>query len=79
MAYWIQEFGGQDKNRKDWRMYHCDYRTDIDKLPTNTTEGVKQDGDYKDYTLAHYGDQCLCLEDSTLWELRNEPNDWKEL
>lgn len=24
-------------------------------------------------------DQCLCLEDSSVWELRNEPNDWKQI
>lgn len=79
MAYWIQEFGGEAANRKDLRMYHCDYRTDIDKLPLNDREGIPQDGDCMAHTKAHFGDQCLCLEDSTVWELRNEPNDWKEL
>lgn len=79
MAYWIQEFGGNGQNRYNWRMYHCDYRDDIAKLPLNDKEGVKQGNDEVSCTKATYGDQCLCLEDSSVWELRNEPNDWKEL
>lgn len=79
MAYWIQEYGGNAANRKDWRMYHCDYATDIQNLPLNDREGTIQDGDYVSHTRAHYGDQCLCLEDSSVWELRKEPNDWKKL
>lgn len=79
MAYWIQEYGSDATARKDWRMYHCDYRTDINKLPLNDREGVQQGNDTISYTKAKYGDQCLCLEDSSVWELRNEPNDWKEL
>lgn len=79
MAYWIQEFGGNGQNRHDWRMYHCDYRDDIAKLPLNDKNGIKQGNDDVSYTKAKYGDQCLCLEDSSVWELRNEPNDWKEL
>lgn len=79
MAYWIEEYGGEHKNRKDWRMYHCDYLTDIDKLPLNDREGVKQEGDYVAHTIAHYGDQCFCLENSSVWELRKEPNDWKKI
>lgn len=79
MAYWIDSIGGDGKNRPDWRMYHCDYRTDIDKLPLNDKEGEQQENDTYSCTKATFGDQCLCLEDSSVWELRNEPNDWKEL
>lgn len=79
MAYWIQEYGGDGQNRTDWRMYHCDYIADIQKLPLNDREGVNQNDDTVSHTKAHYGDQCLCLEDGSVWELRKEPNDWKEL
>ena len=44
MAYWIQETGG-DSQRSDWRMYHCDYRTDIANLPLNDRDGVQQGSD----------------------------------
>ena len=79
MAYWIQNFGGDGMNRQSWRMYHCDFRTDIANLPLNDRDGIPQGNDTVSYKKAHYGDQCLCLEDSSVWELRNEPNDWKEL
>lgn len=79
MAYWIDSIGGDGKNRPDWRMYHCDYVDDIKNLPLNDKEGVQQGNDTFGCTKATFGDQCLCLEDSSLWELRNEPNDWKKL
>lgn len=79
MAYWIHNFGGDGMNRQSWRMYHCDFRADIANLPLNDRDGVPQGNDTVSYKKAHYGDQCLCLEDSSVWELRNEPNDWKEL
>lgn len=75
--YWIQE---NDCTKHSRRMYHCDYRNDIDKLPTNSATGDRSATDTDiAASNAHYGDRCLCLEDSSLWELRNEPNDWKEL
>lgn len=79
MAYWIQEFGGKGQNRSDWRMYHCDYLSDITKLPLNDREGVQQGNDTVSCKKAHYGDQCFCLEDSSVWELGNETNAWKKM
>lgn len=79
MAYWIQEYGSDASGRKDYRMYHCDYRSDIDNLPLNNKEGVQQGNNTISCTKAHYGDQCLCLEDSSLWELTNESDSWREL
>ena len=79
MGYWIQEYGSDATARKNYRMYHCDYRSDIANLPLNDRDGVQQGSNTISCSKAHYGDQCLCLEDSSLWELRKEPNDWKEL
>lgn len=79
MAYWIQEIGGNGTNRQNWRMYHCDYVTDIQKLPLNDKNGVQQGDDTISCTKAHYGDQCMVLEDSSVWELGNETNEWKKL
>lgn len=80
MAYWIQEImpsgGGNHVGR---RMYHCDYIDDISKLPLNDKEGVPQNNDTISYTKARFGDQCLCLEDTSVWELGNESNEWKKL
>lgn len=75
--YWIQEY---DCNKQSRRMYHCDYRTDVAKLPTNTDKGDRDATDTDEAAeIGSYGDRCLCLEDSSSWELRKEPNDWKEL
>lgn len=82
--YWIQEYGiNSGANRPSWKMFHCDYKSDISQLPNNTDLGKQITGkttfDETTNALAHFGDQCLCLEDSTVYELRWEPNDWKEL
>ena len=79
MAYWIQEYGGNGMNRSDFRVYHCDYITDIENLSLNDRPGIQQGNDEVDCRKAHYGDQCFCLEDSSVWELRKEPNDWKKI
>ena len=77
MAYWIQDIG--NSTRAGYRMYHCDYLADIANLPLNDKEGTQQGNDTVSCTKAHFGDQCLCLEDSSVWELGNEPNVWKKL
>ena len=79
MAYWIQEYGSDASGRKDMRVYHCDYRSDIADLPLNDREGVQQGNNTISCTKAHFGDQCLCLDDSSVWELGNAENEWKEL
>ena len=80
MAYWIQEIvstgGGSRVGR---RMYHCDYVSDIEKLPLNDKEGTLQNNDTISHTKARFGDMCLCLEDSSVWELGNDSNEWKKL
>lgn len=78
MAYWIQEIGGIGQ-RSNFRMYNCDFRSDIANLPLNDREGVKQGDDSISCTKARFGDRCLCLEDSSVFELTNETNEWKEL
>lgn len=78
MAYWIQEIGGTGQ-RANFRMYNCDFRADIANLPLNDREGVRQGDDSISCTKAHFGDRCLCLEDSSVHELGNETNEWKEL
>ena len=78
MAYWIQEIGGTGQ-RPNYRMYHCDYVSDIKNLPLNDKNGVQQGTDTVGCTKASYGDQCFCLEDASVYELRWEANDWKKL
>lgn len=77
--YWIQEIGGNGQNRSDWKMFHCDYKADIANLPLNDKAGVQQGDDTQGCKPAHYGDQCVCLEDSSVWELGWESNEWTQL
>ena len=77
MAYWIQEIG--NGHRPNWRMYHCDYVSDIQNLPLNDRNGVQQGDDTVSSTNATYGDQCLVLENSSVYELGKETNNWVKL
>lgn len=77
MAYWIQE---SDCSKYSRRMYNCDFRADVAGLPTNTRLGDVDRADCPEAAdYAHYGDRCLCLEDTSVYELRKETDDWKEL
>jgi len=79
--YWIQEYGsGTGANRSNFKFFHCDFREDINHLPTNTKLGVQENTDANTLALCHPGDQCLCLEDSSVWELGSIASDsWKNL
>lgn len=79
MAYWIQEFGGKGQSRTDFRLYHCDFESDIQNLPLNDKPGVQQENDTVSCTKAHYGDQAFILENSEVYELGKETNRWIKL
>lgn len=76
MAYWIDP---NAKNQSTCRSYMCDYRTDINKLPRINIEGEKQENN----TVASYpcacGSDCMCLEDSSIWILGKDTNQWQEI
>lgn len=78
MAYWIQEPRTTQNNPK-YRSYMCDFRTDIDKLPKQGIEGEIQVDDSTASIPCSYGSDCLCLEDSSVWILGKETNEWKEI
>lgn len=82
--FWIQEIGNKNgANNPNWKMFHCDYATDITKLPTNTNIGTQNTGeesfDLIANSLAHYGDQCFCLENKSAYELGKENDSWTKL
>ena len=78
MSYWVQETGTHH-NSSNYRSFMCDYRSDIDKLPRVEIEGEKQDGDTVSSDPCSYGSDCLCLEDSSLWILGKDTNEWQEV
>lgn len=74
MAYWIQEIGSNN-----YRSFICDYRIDITKLPKQNTYGEKQEGDTISSMPVACGSDCLCLEDSSIWILGKDTNEWQEV
>lgn len=72
MAYWILK----TNNYNGAKYFQCDYINDIEKLPTTTKEGEKQEGDSVSSYRCQYGSQCLCLEDSSVWLLGKDTNTW---
>lgn len=78
MAYWIQETSTIHQ-RPNHRSFHCDFRSDIAKLPRQDIDGEVQEGDNLSHKPCSYGSTALVLEDSSYWELGKETNQWKEL
>lgn len=78
MAYWIQETS-TNHNMSNYRLFHCDYRSDIDRLPKFGIEGELQENDTISHKSCSYGSQALVLQDSSTWELGKSTNEWKEL
>lgn len=78
MGYWIQETGTH-QNFSNCRSFICDYLSDILKLPRVGINGEKQEGDTVSSTPCSYGSDCLCLEDSSVWVLGKDTNEWQEV
>ena len=76
MAYWINQAG--NSTRPNWRQFYCDADSDIDNLPTSTTEGVKQDVDSMAHKCCSVGSECLSLETSSVYVL-NSSNKWAKI
>lgn len=76
MAYWIDFNAESSANCKS---FYCDYTTDIDQLPRYGIAGVKQDNDTVSHLPCSYGSDCLCLEDSSVWILGKDTNEWRKI
>ena len=76
MAYWIDFNAESNANCKS---FYCDYLTDINDLPRCGVEGVKQSDDTVSHKPCSYGSDCLCLEDSSVWILGKDTNEWKKI
>lgn len=78
MAYWVQETGTHH-NFSNYRSFFCDYRSDISKLPKQNTYGERQERDTVSSMPCAYGSDCLCLEDSSVWILGKDTDEWQEV
>lgn len=77
MAYWIIEAG--NSNNANYRGFYCDYLSDISKLPTQTKEGAPQEGDTVSSKPCSAGSNCVCLENSNVYVLGKDTDQWKQL
>lgn len=77
MAYWVQDTDVD--NNMGRKSLYCDFLADIDKLPTHKKEGVKQEDDSTASNTCVYGSSCLCLEDTSVWILGKETDEWKRI
>lgn len=75
MAYWLQE-PPTPGNKKS---FMCDYLSDVDNLPRMGIEGKHQDGDTVSSMSCIYGSDCFVIENSSVWILRKDTNEWKEI
>lgn len=78
MAYWVQETG-KNNNSGNCRSFYCDYRSDIAKLPRAGIKGADQKNDTVSSTPCIHGSEALVLEDSSIWILGKDTNEWKEI
>lgn len=79
MAYWIQETSN-NHNISNYRLYHCDYLSDISKLPRFGIEGEKQEDDSTASYPCAYGSKCICLENGgSEWVLGKSTNEWHQM
>ncbi len=78
MAYWVQETGNYH-NFSNYKSFICDYISDIQKLPRVGVSGEKQDNDTVSSAPCSYGSDCLCLENSSVWILGKDTNEWSEV
>lgn len=70
MSYWVNKIG--NNNNANHKEFYCDKRTDIKNLPTLNSKGKNGDS-------CSVGSECLCLEDSSVWILGKDNNQWIEL
>lgn len=75
MAYWLVEPETNRKNTKN-KSYMCTHLTDIENLPKGGKYGKSKDGDTVSPLPCGAGSDCLCLEDSSVWILDEETNEW---
>lgn len=74
MAYWIHEAG--NRNSSLWRFFMCDYLSDIKNLPDALKDGLPQPNDTVCKNRCSPGSQCFCLEDSSIWILGKDSDQW---
>lgn len=75
MSYWLTESETNQKNTKN-KSYMCTYLSDVKNLPRIGINGTLKEKDTISTIPCGAGSDCLCLEDSSVWILDEETNEW---
>ena len=78
MAYWIQETAN-NHNISGYKLFYCDYVSDIDKLPRFKIDGEIQEDDSTASYPCSYGSECVCLENGNKYILGKSTNKWRKV
>lgn len=79
MAYWIQKTP-DNHNMSGYKLYRCDYKSDIADLPRFGIYGKPQKDDSTASSPCSYGSECECIEEGGLkYTLGKDTNAWKPL
>lgn len=78
MAYWYDSNALKGKSSGRMVEYIADTDSDINDLPTSTTEGVPQEGDSTLHRCVEKGSTCLVINPSSLYKL-NSKDEWVEM
>lgn len=79
MAYWIQKTS-DNHNMSGYKLYRCDYKSDIADLPRFGIHGKEQKDDSAASYPCSYGSECECIEEGGLkYTLGKDTNQWKPL
>ncbi len=74
MAYWVTHT--HCGNNSMMRYFQCDYKSDIENLPTATKTGVKQENDTVSSNYCASGSRCLCHENGAVYVLGKATDSW---
>ena len=77
MAYWIQYSGTRESSYR--RGYICESVNDVNDLPTQTTQGKKQEKDTVSSDVCAYGSEAYVIEDGSRYILAKTSNEWTKL
>lgn len=78
MAYWIQKTS-DNHNVSEYKLFYCDYASDIADLPRFGIPGKEQKDDSIASKPCSYGSECICLQNSCNYVLGKDTNQWQLL
>lgn len=77
MAYWVQIGHTSENGRR--RGFICELASDVEDLPTQNHEGVKQENDNVSHHKCAYGSEAYVMADGSRYMLSKTSGQWEKL